>query len=207
MAIEHLTAREKALLEEWQKDRKKPSLATSLSVKLFELFLHGVDCNEISRINNGNYLVEQILEARVRDQWDERRNEYLDSLFGGIVQKVSQAQAEAVEFLADMLAVAHKMHGHKLKEYLQTGDEKKLGDFKINGWQNYKGVVDSLLKITGQDRDRDPGAPKTPKDLQPTTPASAPQAQRLLPAGGVQIIDASSAASILGALSDDTEPQ
>ncbi len=203
MSLEHLTPRERSLLEEWQKDRKKPSLATSLSVKLFELFLHGVDVNEISRINQGTYLVEQILEARVRDSWDERRNEYLDTLFGGIVKRVSQAQAEAVEFLTDMLAVAHKQHGHKLRTFLQTGDEKNLGDFKINGWQTYKGVVDSLLKITGQDRDKAPSGAEPTIHTQEPTPEV--RTLRVLPPGGVQIIDAASAASILGVLRDDEQ--
>ena len=198
MALEHLNAKEKALYIVWQEDRKKPSLATALSVKLFELFLHGVDCAEIVSINRGSYSIEQILEARVRDRWDERRNEYLETLFNGVVGRFSQAQAESISFLTDLLASAHKMHGIKLKAYLQTGNEEDLGDFRINGWQNYKGVVDALMKLTGQDKVPSPRPTLHEDGLEPEA-----KAVRALPAGGVRVLDASDAAKILGVLTDE----
>jgi hypothetical protein len=206
MALQHFTPKERALLEEWQKEKKKPSLSPTLSVKLFELFLHGLTCDEISALNKGVYLVEQILEARLRDGWDERRQEYVNSLFDNIVGRVTQAQAESVSFLTDMLAVAHRQHGDKLRLFLQDGDETHLGDFKINGFQTYKNVVDTLMKLTGQDKDKDKSANKKPIQPEVSEKEDEPAISlKILPAGGIRVVESTTAAQILGALKTDNE--
>jgi hypothetical protein len=146
-------------------------------------------------------LIEQILEARVRDNWDEHRNLYLDSLFSNVVGRVNQVQAESVSFLADFLAVAHKMHGVKLRAYLQTGNEEDLGDFKVNGFQTYKGALDALMKITGQDKQ-----PMSPSSALPAKEINREtQPVRMLPQGSVQVMSASDAAKVLGILSDSSD--
>lgn len=153
MARINLTAAEQKIYDNWLEVKNKPSVSPSRAVKLFELFLHGISCEEIVKINAPEFCLEQVLEARVRDGWDEKRDAYTTQLYAGAVENVRQIQVESVHFVADMLAAAHKQHGDKIRRYLQTGDEKDLaGAMSIGSFQTYKQVAETLLKLTGQDR-------------------------------------------------------
>ncbi len=59
---------------------------------------------------------------------------------------------ETATLVCDMLAVANVEHGDKLQRYLQTGDARELGDFKIDSISNLKTTIEILQKLTGQDR-------------------------------------------------------
>lgn len=202
MALADLDDKDLAVYKDWQEKKNRPSLALSLSLQLFELFLHGLTVREIVEMNKNTYRYEQVIEARVRDDWDGRRRAHLDNLFGSIYTKVTQAQAEAASFLTDMLAVAHKQHGTGLKTYLQTGDDKDLAGIQIQSWQGYKSVVESLMKLTGQDK---------PKDLSPSRPSPPPESGKvepgpeikMLPAGAVRVMDTSAALKILGVVTEE----
>jgi len=126
--------------------------------------VHGISCAEIVVLNAPAYVVEQVLEARVRDQWDEKRRTYTDDLYAGILNNVRQTQVESIQFVSTLLAAAHKHHGQKLRRYLQTGDEKDLDGMSIDSFRSYKTVAETLLKLTGQDR----GAIEKRLDKQPT---------------------------------------
>lgn len=127
-------------------------LSPDTSAKLFELFLNGSDINEIHRLNK-NFPYEAILWSRVKYDWDKLKDEYAASLTGQVAQKVIKASLETTSLLTDMLAVAHKKHGDKLKKYLQTGDEADLGDaLSIDTIHGLLKAVEGLQKVTGQDR-------------------------------------------------------
>lgn len=150
--LAYLTADEQQIYHNWMEHKTKPPLAVSLSLKMFELFLNGASCEDIVKTNQNLYTLGQIYEARVNHGWDERKNKYLADLFGGVVDRVKQTQMEAVTFTSDLLAVAHKQFGTKLKLYLQSGDEKDLGELSLTNLSSYGKTAELLMKLTGQDK-------------------------------------------------------
>ena len=69
------------------------------------------------------------------------------------MQKVVKAQLETAALYADMLSATVKKNGHKLKKYLQTGNEKDLNGVLLPESILALGkVVEGLQKLTGQDR-------------------------------------------------------
>lgn len=152
MALDDLSPAEKKIYQDWQENKNKPSISPTTAVKLFGLFIHGIGCQEIVNLNAPAFCIEQILEARVRDQWDEKRKTYTDEIYAGIVSNARQTQVESVQFVSTLLAAAHKFHGQKLQRYLQTGDEKELTGMSVDSFRTYKSVAETLLKLTGQDR-------------------------------------------------------
>ena len=156
MATTDLSPAEKKIYQDWQENKSKPSISPATAAKLFGLFVHGISCQEIVNINTPAFCIEQVLEARVRDGWDEKRRSYTDDLYAGVLNNVRQVQVESIQFVSDMLAAAHKHHGNKLRRYLQNGDEKELDGMSVDSFRTYKSVAETLLKLTGQDKDKTP---------------------------------------------------
>jgi len=161
---EELTKREQAQKEAFLKldDREvfaynyylecnQAPLSPSLSAQLFELFLTGKSCEEIRRLNPAIGL-GQIVAARLKGEWDLRRDEYANSLLDKTMDRVKQSTLESALLVCDMLSVANKEHGEALRKYLQSGDVKELPPFRINSMQSFKYAVEVLQKLSGQDR-------------------------------------------------------
>jgi hypothetical protein len=141
--------------EEWQKWRRTATapLSPAVAVRLYELFLLGHSCDDIVRANENKFPLGMVLDARLRHEWDRRREAYLERLYSEAGENVRQRQVESAVFLTDVLAAAHVEHGDKLKKFLQTRDPKDLPDvFKVTSITTYKMVIDSLMKVTGQDK-------------------------------------------------------
>jgi hypothetical protein len=145
-----LSKGEEYAFEYFQKSQQPP-LAPSLNAKLFQLFLNGKNCEEIRRLNK-DLTLGQIVWARIEGDWDQRRSDHLNSLLTETSLRVQQATLETADFVCDLLAVANREHGDRLRRYLQTGDQKELGDFKIDSIFNLKQTIEVLQKLTGQDR-------------------------------------------------------
>jgi hypothetical protein len=145
----HLNEREQAAYEEHAR-HNNPPLSPSLEAELFQLYLNGIGLEDIVRLNKGLRL-GAVARAAVEGNWYERRRAYADSLLGSVVPRVQQVQAEAIVFAADLLAAAHRLHGEKIRKFLQTGDEAELGDFAVRSIDQYRKGVELLLKMTGQD--------------------------------------------------------
>ena len=146
---DHLNARERVAYEEHMRRQNTP-LSPSLEAELFQLYLNGVGLEDIARLNKGLRL-GAIARSAVEGDWYEKRRNYADSLLEAVVPRVQQVQAEAIVFAADLLAAAHKLHGNKIRRFLQTGDESELGDFSIRNIDQYRRSTEVLLKLTGQD--------------------------------------------------------
>jgi hypothetical protein len=179
----HLNEREHAAYLEHVR-LKAPLLAPSYEAELFQLYLNGIGLEEITRLNKGLRL-GAVARAAVEGDWFEKRRAYADSLLSSVVPRVQQTQAEAIVFAADLLAAAHKLHGAKIRRFLQTGDESELGDFKVSTIDQYRKGVEMLLKLTGQDGK---GSGKKPppdddpppsKDVPTPAPAVAPGPQTI----------------------------
>lgn len=181
-----LNERERRAYKSWR-ESGQAQLAPSLNAKLFDLFLRGHNCEEIARLNHPHIKIGQVVAARVEGDWDRRRKEHLDGLLASTSQRVQQATMETAEFVCDLLAVANREHGDRLRRYLQTGDPKELGDFKITSLFGLKQAIEVLQKLTGQEQARGaaklPEAPaqhQAPTAPSPPTPQEAARVLKLL---------------------------
>lgn len=139
-------------LEAYRKyvEANKPPLAGSTSTQFFQVFLQGHTCEEIARLNP-SFGLGIIVRARVDFDWDRQRDEHIQHLLDNIRSVVQTTQLEAVQFVAEGLAVYRKMAGSKFQKYLQSGKEEDLGDFKDMSFKTYKELLELLLKLTGQE--------------------------------------------------------
>lgn len=149
-AKSNLTKREAHAYTIWCGTEDAP-LSPALNAKLFNLFLQGKSTEEIRRLNQ-TLKLGAIVAARIEGRWDERREEHLDQLLSSTMQRVQQATLETADFVCDLLAVANREHGDKLRKYLQSGDESELGEFRINNLTSLKTTIEALQKLTGQER-------------------------------------------------------
>jgi len=144
-----LSARELHAYRAW-KGMAQPKLSPDNQARFFALFLKGESVEEIVRLNRG-YSLGQIVQARVDGDWDARRDAYLQDLLNNTRSIVQQTALESIKFVADVMAAAHKKHGEAARRYIQSGDEKELTGFAIEGLREYKTAVETLQKLTGQE--------------------------------------------------------
>lgn len=133
--------------------QKKPELALSTANSFFELFLNGVDVDEIHKLNP-SFPKSAIHWSRIKYDWDQMLKEHIFKIQQRIADKVMKAQLEATTLYADVISAANKKHGVNLKKYLQTGDEsylKKTG-LDISSIHQLQKAVEGLQKVTNQDK-------------------------------------------------------
>lgn len=145
-----LTEREVYAYDHWRSS-DQPQLAPSTNAKFFNLFLQGKSCEDIRRLNQ-TISLGQIVAARIEGDWDALRKEHLDQLLRETSLRVQQTTLQTADFVCDLLAVANKEHGDQLRKYLQTGDPKELGSFRIDSLKSLREAVEVLQKLTGQDK-------------------------------------------------------
>lgn len=147
-----LTAKER---DAWTMVQKRPAgfppVGLHLQTKFFVLFIQGVSCEEIARLNPGIHL-GQVISARMENKWDDKRQEHVEKLLQDTQMRLQQTTLEGIDFVSVQLAAVHKIEGDKIKRYLMTGDEKELGDLKIKNWSQYNSVLNILKALTGQDK-------------------------------------------------------
>lgn len=150
LAASKLSERELAAYRNWQIG-KYPALAPDTQVKLFQLFLNGKGCEEIRRLNQ-QYTLGQIVQARIFGEWDRRYQDHVNDLLDNTKNRAMQTTLESINFVSDLLAATNKLHGDKISKFLQSGNEKDLGDLQITSLTGYKTAVELLQKLTGQDK-------------------------------------------------------
>lgn len=145
----HLSHREEAAYHANIK-AKEPLLSPDKQLQLFELYLRGTSLEQIARINAPHLKLGHVVRAAVEGGWYERRELYVQGMLDGLRGRVQQTQGEAVDFLADYLAVFHKLYGDRFKRFLQNGDEKELGGMMPTNLGQYRVILELMLKATGQ---------------------------------------------------------
>jgi hypothetical protein len=150
LALTRLTADEHIELERYRRSGKPP-LSPNASIELYTVWMQGVTCEELVKLNPGLNL-GCILMARVDHRWDERRDAYLAEKFSTANDRLKQIGAEALSFLGLTLAVTHKQQGEKMARYLKTGNPDDLGTFHVQSIGQYKQVVETIARLTGADR-------------------------------------------------------
>lgn len=140
---------------------KEWAIGPQMSAQFFELFLNGKGPTAIQR-EFPSYPLGQIVRCAVENQWHDRREEYLQALHRGVVERAKQAASESTEFVADLLAVAHKRWGASLRRYLATGDVSCLEGFEVRSIDQYRKVISTFIELTGHAPAPTPedGAPK-----------------------------------------------
>jgi len=128
------------------------SLSPTASAGFLALFIQGKSLREIHDLNRA-IPFGSIVEARLRYGWDSTKEQYIQDLQSGVVKRMIQAQMESVNFLADVMAATHKKYGGAIKKYLQSGNKDDLEGFDIESISSYQKVIDSVLKITGKDKE------------------------------------------------------
>lgn len=131
--------------------RRLPPLSPSTAAGLYALFLRGISCDEISRINPG-FNLGIIIRARIENDWDSQKALYTKQLLEGVRERVKQVELEAVEYAIHRMSAEHKLKGDRLKKFLQSGDPADLQGLEVElmGTKGYKEAIENLLKITGQ---------------------------------------------------------
>jgi hypothetical protein len=125
-------------------------LAPSVQERFFESFLAGMDCAEIRRLNP-QFSLGQVVYACVTGKWHERKEDHIQKLLEGAKERVQQVSLESVDFISNLLTATHKQYGDAFKRYLQSGDDKELGEMNPRSIKQYKEIVELLMKVTGQD--------------------------------------------------------
>jgi len=146
-----LSEREKAALSAYKRQPGQVRLSADAQAKMFALFLHGHSCEEI-RSTNKQYALGQILMARLEGKWDERRTEHIEALYDSVRSRVQQSTMEAIGFVADQMAAVHKMYGDRARKYIQSGDPSDFDSYGANDIKNYKVLIETLQKLTGQEQ-------------------------------------------------------
>jgi hypothetical protein len=148
-AAEYLTADEHIEYQRYLATGK-PDLAIGSSLKLYELFVQGIPCAEIARLNPG-FGLGIIVKARIDHKWDERREAYRAELYSQANDRLRQLGAESLDFMSIALAAAHKDLGGHMKKYLMTGNPEDLGPFRIMSFKTYQSLIETVVKLTGAD--------------------------------------------------------
>lgn len=158
---DNLTALEREAVEKWRRGADTSPLSPVVALKMYELFLLGHSCDEIARVNENKFPLGLIVNARIMHEWDRRRQAYLDQMYEDAGNVIRQRQIESAFFLGDVIALAHKEYGAKIKAYLQTGDKAHLTglDLKVTSLTSYKMAIDALMKVTGQEKPGKDSAP------------------------------------------------
>ena len=133
-------------------EKGKPELALSTANSFFELYMNGVDVDEIHQLNPA-FPKSLIHWTRIKYDWDLMLKEHIFKLQQRISDKVLKAQLEATSLYADVITAANKKHSVNLKKYIQTGDETYLKKtLDITSIHQLQKAVEGLQKVTGQDK-------------------------------------------------------
>lgn len=152
-----LTPREFSAYRAYMK-LNQPPMSPRLQAELFNLFLEGYSCEHIATLNHqfGNASLGMIVRARVENDWDKRKADYMQQLMEGVRSRAYQSTMQSINFISDLIATATKKYGARMQKYIQTGNEEELGDDKmgINSIQNFVKVAELLFKLTGQENNK-----------------------------------------------------
>jgi hypothetical protein len=148
--IEEQKKKEEDAYREWTK-LKEPPIPLALAMDFYTLYLNSYSAEEIWRVNGKRFPLGQIVDAKIRYDWEKRKEKQLSALYHDIENKVLRVKNEAICHLSDMLAASHKLWGDKIKLFLQDGDESVLGTLDLSNMKTYRailGMLDELTKVS-----------------------------------------------------------
>ena len=118
---------------------------------MFQLFLEGYSCSEIAK-QNPPFNEIDLLYCRKKYNWDIEKDKYAMELQQRVREKLMKTKLESLEFLSNTLAASHKYHNAQLLKYIQSGKEEDKPENLISGTTSYKAIIETIAKLTGEDR-------------------------------------------------------
>ena len=146
----YLSSRELELYEDAVNNGARP-ISASLSKEMLNLFVAGSTCLEIQNLNQG-ITEKDVVYCRVRNRWDEQREEYVQSWTQKIKLKLLNQKLESLDHVTNIIQAYHKSENEQLLRYIQTGKEEDKPKTWIHGSKSYKETIEILQKLTGEDR-------------------------------------------------------
>lgn len=145
--LEKMAEDEEKAVREWRRKKEAP-IPLALAVKMYELYLNGYNCDDIFKVNGYKYPLGQIVDAKLRYGWDDRKSSQIALMYAKAEEKVIKVKAEAMSSLSDLLSAAHKVWGDKLAHFLQDGNPEDLTGMDPSNLKNYKEILGMLQLIT-----------------------------------------------------------
>jgi hypothetical protein len=145
-----LTVEEQQALLKWRANTNLRPIPVANALQLYQLYLNGYSCKDIYRLNDESLPLGSIVDARIRHEWDRRKDEHLKQLYDTISDKVLKTQMESAAFLADSLSAAHVEHGTKFKKYLQTHNPEFIEQIGIHSLKEYRETLNALTNLVNK---------------------------------------------------------
>lgn len=159
-----LQKEEEQAYKQWQAEEDAYPIPAQLAAGMYELYLNSYSCTDIWKVNAQRYPLGQIVDAKIRYEWDKRRDMQLASLFNNIEKKVLVTKNEALSHLSDMLAAAHKVWRERLMKFIQEGDPNALQGLDFYSIKNYKEILQLFNAMTGNSTPANQEKPKVQVD-------------------------------------------
>lgn len=128
---------------------KYTPLGANLVDKYFRLFVQGISCTEIARLNR--LYLGQVVHARVDHNWDEKRREHVEALLRESMKQLQQTKAESFSMVTSLIASVNQKLGDLIKRRLQ-GEEVSLEGFEVKDVKGFKELLNVMKLITGEDQ-------------------------------------------------------
>ncbi len=126
-----------------------PGIQNYPKTQLLEAYLGGCDSSELIQMFD-NVSLGGIAYLKAKDNWIERRKEFLEDLQYRAKLKLLQTKNQSVSLLSLLIGSFHKEIQPGILKYLQTGDKKHLPKrFSINSFNDYSRFM-KLLETTGR---------------------------------------------------------
>jgi hypothetical protein len=143
-----LTEEEKKAYTKWSNEGNQ-GLGAKASATLFESFLNGNSCQDIVKANPG-YDLGLLVKTRIDQDWDGKKQKYIEDLSETVKFAVKKASLETIKFAHDAMSVFHRLAGDRFKKYLNSGKPEDLGPFADMSLRSYKDFVELFMLLTGQ---------------------------------------------------------
>lgn len=148
----YLTQEEQSILDQWTGN----GLLTGDKLKAFAAFLDNMSCLEITEMYP-ELSMGALLKTRIQDEWDVKRNEFLEQLYLQAMNNAKKAHLDGVNFVSSITGIFHKKYAPMIKKYYVTGDPEDLGELKDLKFRDYKTTMELLIKMVALERSG-PGA-------------------------------------------------
>ncbi len=128
-------------------------IAPDVAKKMLDLFESGKTCEDIRKLYPG-FALGQIVATRIRDRWDQTKEERREGQNEAMMEQVMQAQANTAMVVANMLNAAALLYQDKINKFMVSRNPNDLKGTPLEdmSFKQFKDLLDTLHKATGQDK-------------------------------------------------------
>jgi hypothetical protein len=161
-----------------------------------------MSCKEIAKMHPamGTHAQGLVVRARIENDWDTQKEEYIRNLHNGAREAVEKVSLESIRLSASAMAAFHLLTEQKFNKFLSTGDPESLGDWKDFSFQKYRQFMEIIQSWMGENGSSKKGSTlvriteDTPKQLPNEQVVEAlpavPQDKPLTPQDASALLDA-----------------